>query len=244
MSKPDYRLMSFDELTALLREKYNQLITHPYWENPNIPVFRSDIYPMLTEIWEIIYGFKNRYWKEFDDDHPFICMYTEAYHAFNSRLGNLRNYVKPSQVDCIKNYYVPMIQDYLNLIKSFLDGKTDSDSYTLRIPEWDSKIGDYTSFRLYKPIFKLSWVNSDGFDFYSCYGRSKDGAWHMKRCITGKEIKEVIKECNRLIKVYEKYLRRKNLSERDRISGEKSLNFNKACIKDIEEKTDFWYHVY
>ena len=243
MSKPDYKLMSIDELTALLREKYNQLITHPYWENPNIRVFKTDIDPMLNEIFEIIYGFKNRYSKVFDDNHPFICMYTEAYHGFNRVLGYYRNYTKPNQVDRIKNYYVPMIQDYLNLIKSFLDGKTDSDSYTLRIPEWDSEKGDM-SFRLYKPIFKLSWVNSDGFDFYSSYGRRKDGAWHMKRCITGKEIKEVIKECNKQIKDYEKYVSRKDISNDNRTFGQRKLDFYKACIKDIEEKTDFWYHVY
>ena len=239
----DYRSIPVEELTSLLKEKHSQLKAHPFWSSPDLNVFKKEIEPMFRKILDIIYGFKNRY-VDFDDDHPFICMYSDSYHAINGRIGYCKNYMQKGRQEEFTNFFVPMLQDYLNLIQSFLDGKTDSDSYTLRIPEWDSKIGDYTSFRLYKPIFKLSWVNSDGFDFYSCYGRSKDGAWHMKRCITDKEIKEVIKECNKQIKYYEKYLRKKNLSERERISGEKSLNFNKACIKDIEEKTDFWYHVY
>ena len=236
----DYRSIPVEELTNLLKEKHSQLKAHPFWSSPDLDVFKKEIEPMFREILDIIYGFKNRY-IEFDDNHPFICMYSDGYHAFSGRLGNCKNYMDSSRQKEFEQFFVPMMQDYMNLIQSFLDGKTDSESYKLRVPKWSDKKGRYDSFTLYMPIFKLKWINSDGFNFYShILHYSKDGSWYMKRCITGKEIIEVIKDLNRQIKTYTKYLS----THKNDSSIQRDLDKCYAILKDIEEKTDFWYHVY
>ena len=234
----DYRSMPVEELTTLLKEKHSQLKAHPFWCSPDLDVFKKEIEPMFRKILDIIYGFKHRY-IEFDDNHPFICMYSDGYHAFSGKLGLCKNYMDSSRQKEFEQFFVPMMQDYMNLIQSFLDGKTDSESYKLRVPKWSDSKGKYV-FTLYMPIFKLKWINSDGFNFYSnILHYSKDGSWYMKRCITGKEVTEVIKDLNRQIKSYEKYL-----SKHKNDSIQKDLNKCYAILKDIEEKTDFWYHVY
>ena len=234
----DYRSIPVEELTNLLKEKHSQLKAHPFWSSPDLDVFKKEIEPMFREILDIIYGFKNRY-IEFDDNHPFICMYSDGYHAFSGKLGLCKNYMDSSRQKEFEQFFVPMMQDYMNLIQSFLDGKTDSESYKLRVPKWSDSKGKYV-FTLYMPILKISWINSDGFNFYPhCY-QWKRGTWHMKRCITGKEVTEIIKDLNRQIKTHTKYL---STHKKD-TSIQKDLDKCYAILKDIEEKTDFWYHVY
>ncbi len=232
----DYRSIPVEELTNLLKEKHSQLKAHPFWSSPDLDVFKKEIEPMFRKILDIIYGFKNRY-IEFDDNHPFICMYSDSYHAFSGKLGNCKNYMKADRQKEFEQFFVPMMQDYLNIIQSFLDGKTDGESYKLRIPKWSDKKGRYDSFILYMPILKISWINSDGFNFYPHYYQWKQGTWHMKRCITGKEVDQEIKELNKKIKQYEQYLKKHE-------SKDIKLDKCYACLKDINEKTDFWYHLY
>lgn len=234
----DYRSIPVEELTNLLKEKHSQLKAHPFWSSPDLDVFKKEIEPKFRKILDIIYGFKNRY-IEFDDNHPFICMYSDGYHAFSGKLGLCKNYMDSSRQKEFEQFFVPMMQDYLNLIQSFLDGKTDPESYKLRIPKWSDTKGKY-EFNLYIPVFKKSWVNSDGFNFYPSYILGKRGVWFMKRCITGKEVTEVIKGLNRQIKTYKKYL---SIHKTDS-SIQKDLDKCYAILKDINEKTDFWYHVY
>ena len=229
----DYRSIPVEELTNLLKEKHSQLKAHPFWSSPDFDVFKKEIEPKFRKILDIIYGFKNRY-IEFDDNHPFICMYSDGYHAFSGKLGNCKNYMDSSRQKEFEQFFVPMMQDYLNIIQSFLDGKTDGESYKLRIPKWSDKKGRYDSFTLYMPILKISWIN-----FYPHYYQWKQGTWHMKRCITGKEIDQEIKELNKKIKQYEQYLKKHESKD-----IKKDLDKCYACLKDINEKTDFWYHLY
>lgn len=235
----DYRSIPVEELTNLLKEKHSQLKAHPFWSSPDLDVFKKEIEPKFRKILDIIYGFKNRY-IEFDDNHPFICMYSDSYHAINGRIGYCKNYMQKDRQEEFTNFFVPMFQDYLDLIQSFLDGKTDPESYKLRVAKWSDRKGGYTGFTLYMPVFKISWVNSDGFNFYSSYILSKKGVWFMKQCITGKEVDEVIKDLNRQIKTYTKYLS----THKNDSSIQRDLDKCYAILKDIEEKTDFWYHVY
>ena len=224
----DYKNIPIPELFTRLSEKLSLLKEHTYWTTLDHKIFKSEVYKLYLDIMYIGSGFMHR--NDYDDDNPFVCIFRDTYHDFSRTLIRIYDIKDVEQTEDFKQFFLVMLQDYLKIIQLFIEGKTDPTLYKMRIPYKDGE-GTYT-FTTYMPMYHEKWVNSDGYTFYSKY------KWYAVIYYPAKDKVKLFKDHKAKIKAC-----KKNMNKNKRVAS-LLIDFNYACIKDINEKTCFKYYLY
>lgn len=223
----DYKNIPIPELFIKLNEKLLSLKEHIYWTTFDHKIFKNEVYKLFLEIMHILTGFMHR--KDYDDDNPYICIFRDTYHDFSRTLIRIYDIKNVEQTEEFRQFFLVMLQDYLKIVQLFIDGETDPTLYKLRIPY---KENDVYTFTTYMPMYHEKWVNSDGYTFYSKY------KWYIVIYYPEKDKVNLFKMHKANIKAL-----KKNMNKNMRVAG-LLIDFNYACIKDINEKTCFKYYLY
>lgn len=218
--------MKITILEALEKFKavHDEIKNHPYWKTYDYSVFKKEIYPKYRELLELYSCL--RYNDEYEDrDSPFFAIVNTIYHDFSAMLGILvysskHNGVEMKDTNDFKEFYVPVLQNFLQLVHFFIEGKNSENTMIMYMPK-----DVYTPQKpmvKFVPVYHESWTMDDGYNAWYSGGYK----WRAI-CEVKKERKE------KLIEAYRK------LVDKYRKMGKQSfVECYEHYIKDLEEETN------
>ena len=149
--------------TALhnLKELHDNIKEHPYWISFNHDILRQDVIPMYREVMELYSYLRfNEDYK--DSDSPWFAMMSTIYHDFSAMLGRLY-YKEIHESDTFKQYYLPTLQNFLQILHFFIEDMNTEEHIVMYIPE---DIYNPKSFTKYTCVCHDNWKDSTGHEFW------------------------------------------------------------------------------
>lgn len=212
--------MTKEEILAEIKQLHDDLKIHPYWMNFEHSLYKKEVYPMLNKIMELISKLKYNV-TDFNSDTPFFALYNMLVHDFNTMKSLMYWTDNVEQTDNFKNYYIVVLQNFIQLIHYFIEGIEDENILVMYMP---NNVYNPKALIKHIPMYHEEWKNDEGYVFYS----PSRGKWHS---VT--EIKE--KDKDKLINSLTNIIER---TKRD------SLNeFYKHSLKDVNDNTNFIYKI-
>lgn len=210
--------MTIDLALNKLKELHDTIKEHPYWMNFEWMSFKTEVYPMYREVFEL-YSYL-RFNKDYEDyDSPWFATMSTIYHDFHAMLGiliyNRRIFETPIEdTDLFKQYYLPMLQNFLQILHFFIEGMNISENMVMCMPD---KVHNPKTMKKYMPVYHENWKDELGYNF--CWGNYK---WKAIPCIKKEKMQNKINEF-------------KKLSETTQVVGLKE--FYQHAIMDLENNT-------
>lgn len=211
--------MTIDLALNRLKELHDAIKEHPYWMSFKFHMFKHDIYPMYREVFEL-YSFL-RFNKEYEDsDSPWFATMANIYHDFHSMLGiliyNPRIFETPIEdTDLFKQYYLPMLQNFLQILHFFIEGMNIPENMVMYMPD---KVHNPKTMHKYMPVYHENWKDESGYKFWFDGGYK----WKTLKCVKKDNVSKTIEDFKKLI-------------ETTRIKGLKE--FYEHAIMDLENDT-------
>lgn len=149
--------------TALynLKELHDNIKEHPYWISFNHDMLKQDVIPMYREVMEL-YSYL-RFNKEYkDSDSPWFAMMSTIYHDFSAMLGSL-HYNEVHESDTFKQYYLPTLQNFLQILHFFIEGMNTEEHIVMYMP---NNIYNPKFFTKYTCVCHDNWKDSTGYEFW------------------------------------------------------------------------------
>ena len=187
--------MTTDSALARLRELHDAIKEHPYWMTFKFHVFKREIYPMYEEVFELYsyLRFNNEYK---DSDSPWFATMSTIFHDFHSMLGiliyNPRIFETPIEdTDLFKQYYLPMLQNFLQILHFFIEGMNIPENMVMYMPD---KVHNPKTMHKYMPVFHEKWTDETGYRF-----RMVGYKWHAIKCVKKDDVSKTIEDFKKLI---------------------------------------------
>lgn len=179
-----------------LRELHDNIKDHPYWTTFKWDMFKQEVCPMYREVMEL-YSYL-RFNKEYKDyDSPWFATMSTIYHDFSAMLGiisyNPRVFETPIEdTDRFKQYYLPMLQNFLQILHFFVEGMNIPENMVMYMPD---KVHNPKTMLKYMPVYHENWKDESGYKFW--YG---DYKWKAIHCIKKEKMQNKIDKFKKLIK--------------------------------------------
>lgn len=189
--------MTIDLALNRLKELHDTIKEHPYWMTFKFHMFKQEIYPMYREVFEL-YSYL-RYNKEYkDSDSPWFATMANIYHNFHSMLGSLiynpRIFETPIEdTDLFKQYYLPMLQNFLQILHFFIEGMNIPENMVMYMPD---KVHNPKTMHKYMPVYHENWKDESGYKFWWDRGGFK---WRTIRCVKKDNVSKTIENFKKLI---------------------------------------------
>ena len=158
--------MTILEALENFRTLHDEIKNHPYWMTFDYSVFKKEIYPKYREFLEL-YSYL-RFNDEYEDrDSPFFAIVNTIYHDFSAMLGQLvysskRNGIDLRDTDDFKQFYVPVLQNFLQLVHFFIEGKNSEDTMIMYMPK--DVYSPKKPMVKFVPVYHESWTMDDGYN--------------------------------------------------------------------------------
>lgn len=154
-------MMTIETALNNLKKLHDNIKEHPYWISFNHDMFKQDVIPMYIEVMKL-YSYL-RFNKEYkDSDSPWFAMMSTIYHDFSSMLGRLR-YNETHESDNFKQYYLPALQNFLQILHFFIEGMNTEEHIIMYMPE---NIYHPKFFTKYTCVYHDNWKDSNGYKFW------------------------------------------------------------------------------
>ena len=212
--------MKKDEILIELKQLHDDLKVHPYWLNFDHTLYKKEIYPMLNKIMELLSHLKYKQ-KDFNSDTPFFALYEMFTHDFNAIKSSMYNTENIEQNDVFKNFYIIVLQNFIQLIHYFIESIEDENILVMYMP---NNVYNPKTLIKHMPIYHEEWKNDEGYVFYSPYR----GKWHSVTEIKEKDKDKLVNSLTNIIK-------------RTKIHSLKE--FYKHSLKDVNDNTNFIYKI-
>lgn len=209
-------LIKIESIMREIRTLHDGIKEHPYWRVFDHAMFRNEVSGMFRGLMGLIGDLT--YMKGYDSDSPFFAVHRMLYHDFSAMIRIIYGVSKCEETDEFKSFYLPVLQNYVQLVHCFIEEIEDDIAFVMFMPD-----NAYHPKKLEKhvPYFHEKWVTKDGYSFYL-----DDRKWHTLKEVRRNDVDEIVSE-----------LRKK--SDKTSIDGLKE--FYKQAIKDISDNTRFWY---
>lgn len=223
MEKNSDNKQDAQDVLKRIRELHDELKSHPYWNIFDHGMFRNEVYPALGELMKEISNL--RYFTDYPDT-PIICIFKDVYHDFNAMRTRIFDMKDAEQKDEFKMFYLPVMQAYIQLAHMLIEGlDKDAENISMIMPNEVYKPRWIVTF---VPEYKDKWVNSDGYVIHSKPG------WYAVIKIREDDVERYNEQLNAVIKIQEKKKGR---------SSQSLIDYFRACLKDIKDRTNFIYKV-
>ena len=149
--------------TALhnLKKLHDKIKEHPYWISFNHDMLKQDVIPMYRKVMEL-YSYLRFNIEYKDSDSPWFAMMSTIYHDFSAMLANL-HYKETHESDIFKQYYLPTLQNFLQILHFFVEGMNTKEYIIMYMPE---NIYHPKLFTKYTCVYHDNWKDSDGYQFW------------------------------------------------------------------------------
>lgn len=188
--------MTIDSALSRLMELHDAIKEHPYWMAFKFHMFKHEIYPMYEEVFEL-YSYL-RFNKEYkDSDSPWFATMSTIYHDFHSMLGiliyNPRIFETAIEdTDLFKLYYLPMLQNFLQILHFFVEGLNIPENMVMYMPD---RVHNPQTMHKYMPVFHEKWTDETGYGFWWQGGYK----WRALKCVKKDDVTKTIEDFKKLI---------------------------------------------
>lgn len=217
--------MTIDSALTRLRELHDAIKEHPYWMTFKFHLFKREIYPMYREVFEL-YSYL-RFNKDYEDyDSPWFATMSTIYHDFHAMLGiliyNPRIFeTSIEDTDLFKQYYLPMLQNFLQILHFFIEGMNIPENVVMYMPD---KVHNPKSMDKYMPVYHENWKDESGYNFWFI-GHYK---WKALKCVKKDNVSKTIEDFKKLI---------------NEIKSASLKEFYEHVIKDLENDTSLVFKI-
>lgn len=193
--------MTIDLALNKLKELHDTIKEHPYWMTFDWRTFKTEVYPMYREVFEL-YSYL-RFNKEYkDSDSPWFAAMSTIYHDFHAMLGilicNPRIFETPIEdTDLFKQYYLPMLQNFLQILHFFIEGMNIPENMVMYMPD---KVHNPKTMHKYMPVYHENWKDESGYKFWWVGGYK----WKALKCVKKDNVSKTIEDFKKLINETEK----------------------------------------
>jgi len=154
-------LDALDKLKVL----HDEIKEHPYWMTFDYGMFKKEICPKYIEILSL-YSYL-RHNKDYEGrDTPFFALISTIYHDFSTMLRVLtysskRNGIEMKDTDDFKLFYLPVLQNFLQLVHFFINGMNNEETMIMYMPKnvYEPK----QPMVKYVAVYHESWTMNDGY---------------------------------------------------------------------------------
>lgn len=180
--------MDVDLALQQLRELHDKIKDHPYWTTFKWDMFKQEVCPTYREVMEL-YSYL-RFSKEYKDyDSPWLATMSTIYHDFSAMLGiisyNPRVFETPIEdTDTFKQYYLPMLQNFLQILHFFVEGMNTPENMVMYMPK---NVHNPKSMLKYMSVYHDTWEDETGYKFWS-----GDYKWRAIQCIKKEDVPKFI----------------------------------------------------
>lgn len=194
-SKQSQKEIGIESAILRLRELHDLIKEHPYWMTFKFHMFKHGIYPMYEEVFEL-YSYL-RFNKEYkDSDSPWFATVSTIYHDFHSMLGiliyNPRIFETPVEdTDLFKQYYLPMLQNFLQILHFFVEGMNAPENMVMYMPD---KVHNPKTMHKYMPVYHENWKDESGYQFWFDGGYK----WKALKCVKKDDVSKTIEDFKKL----------------------------------------------
>ncbi|MBO6271786.1 hypothetical protein J6O48_03285 [bacterium] len=187
--------MTIDLALNRLKELHDAIKEHPYWMNFEWLTFKNEVYPMYREVFEL-YSYL-RFNKEYkNSESPWFATMSTIYHDFHAMLGILiykpRIFETPIEdTDLFKQYYLPMLQNFLQILHFFVEGMNIPENMVMYMPD---NVHNPKTMNKYMPVYHENWKDESGYKFW--WGEYK---WKAIKCVKKDNVNKTIEDFKKLI---------------------------------------------